>query len=95
MICIPIVAKDQRAALIQMERSFPLADILELRIDQIKNLDLEKLLRRKRGKVLVTNRRKDEGGGFCGTERERVELLKEALALGESPWPREMDRLSS
>jgi len=82
MICIPIVAKDQRAALIQMERSFPLADILELRIDQIKNLDLEKLLRRKRSKVLVTNRRKDEGGGFCGTERERVELLKEALALG-------------
>jgi 3-dehydroquinate dehydratase type I len=82
MICIPIVAKDQRAALIQMERSFPLADILELRIDQIKNLHLENLLRRKRGKVLVTNRRKDEGGGFCGTERERVELLKEALALG-------------
>lgn len=82
MICIPIVAKDQRAALIQMERSFPLADILELRIDQIKNLNLENLLRRKRGKVLVTNRRKDEGGGFCGTERERLELLKEALALG-------------
>jgi 3-dehydroquinate dehydratase type I len=82
MICIPIVAKDQRAALMQMERGFPLADILELRIDQIKNLNLEGLLRRKRGKVLVTNRRKDEGGGFSGTERERVELLKEAVALG-------------
>jgi 3-dehydroquinate dehydratase type I len=82
MICIPIVAKDQRAALMQMERGFPLADILELRIDQIKNLNLEGLLRRKRGRVLVTNRRKDEGGGFSGTERERVELLKEAVALG-------------
>jgi len=81
-ICISIVAKDQRAALIQMEGSFPLADILELRIDQIKNLGLEGLLRRKRGKVLVTNRRKDEGGGFSGTERERVDLLKEAVALG-------------
>lgn len=82
MICIPIVAKDQRAALMQMERGFPLADILELRIDRIKNLNLEGLLRRKRGRVLVTNRRKDEGGGFSGTERERVELLKEAVALG-------------
>lgn len=82
MICIPIVAKDQRAALMQMERGFPLADILELRIDQIKNLNLEGLLRWKRGRVLVTNRRKDEGGGFSGTERERVELLKEAVALG-------------
>jgi len=82
MICIPIVAKDQRAALMQMERGFPLADILELRIDQIKNLNLEGLLRWKRGRVLVTNRRKDEGGGFSGTERERVKLLKEAVALG-------------
>jgi 3-dehydroquinate dehydratase type I len=82
MICIPIVAKDQRTALAHMERGFPLADILELRIDQIRNLNLKGLLRRKRGKVLVTNRRKDEGGGFFGTERERVELLKEAVALG-------------
>ena len=82
MICIPIVAKDQRAALLQMERGFPLADILELRIDRIRNVNLEKLLRRKRGRVLVTNRRRDEGGGFSGTERQRVELLKEAVALG-------------
>lgn len=82
MICISIVAKDQRVALMQMEKGFPLADILELRIDQIRNLNLEGLLRWKRGRVLVTNRRKDEGGGFSGTERERVELLKEAVALG-------------
>jgi 3-dehydroquinate dehydratase type I len=82
MICIPIVAKDQRAALVQMERGFPLADILELRIDQIRNVNLENLMRRKRGKILVTNRRKDEGGGFSGTERQRVELLKEAVELG-------------
>ena len=82
MICIPIVAKDQGAALVQMERGFPLADILELRIDQIRNVNLENLMRRKRGKILVTNRRKDEGGEFSGTERQRVELLKEAVELG-------------
>jgi len=82
MICIPITARTHKAALIQMERGFPLADILELRIDQIRNLNLEKLMGGKQGKILVTNRRRDEGGGFSGTERERVELLKEAVALG-------------
>jgi len=82
MICIPIIARTQDAALIQIERGFPLADILELRIDRIKNVNLEKLMSGKRGKVLVTNRRKDEGGGFSGTERESMELLKEAVALG-------------
>ena len=82
MICIPIIARTQDAALMQMRRSFPLADILELRIDQIPNINLEKLMVGKRGKILVTNRGRDEGGGFSGTERERVELLKEAVALG-------------
>ncbi len=82
MICIPIMARTQSTALMQMERGFPLADILELRIDQINGLDLEALMSGKQGKILVTNRRRDEGGGFSGTERERVELLKEAVALG-------------
>ena len=82
MICIPIVARTQDAALMQMEKSFPLADILELRIDHIEDVNLEKLMSKKRGKILVTNRRRDEGGGFSGTEVERVELLKEAVGLG-------------
>jgi 3-dehydroquinate dehydratase type I len=82
MICIPIMANTQDAALMQIERSFPLADILELRIDHIEDVNLEALMSRKRGKILVTNRRKDEGGRFSGTEGERVELLKEAVGLG-------------
>jgi len=82
IICIPIIARTHEAALTQMERSSPLADILELRIDQIRNTNLEKLMSGKRGKILVTNRRKDEGGRFSGTERKRVELLKEAVELG-------------
>jgi 3-dehydroquinate dehydratase type I len=84
MICIPICAKTQEAALAQMDRALPLADVLELRIDQIRDLDLEQLMNGKRNdkRILVTNRRKDEGGGFPGSERERVELLKAAVTLG-------------
>lgn len=82
MICIPIAARTNEAALAQMERGSPLADCLELRIDQIRGIDLEQLMNGKGTRILVTNRRVDEGGAFPGTERERVELLKDAVALG-------------
>ena len=84
MICIPIVASTTQAALAQMEKGAPLADVLELRIDQMGDVDLEQLMNGKRhGKqILVTNRREDEGGGFSGSESERVALLKDAVALG-------------
>lgn len=84
MICIPIVATTTDDAVAQMERGAPLADVLELRIDQIRDVDLEQLMNGKRAgtQILVTNRRKDEGGGFPGSESERVALLKDAVALG-------------
>lgn len=81
MICIPIVADTMEDALRQMEKSASLADILELRIDRIKDLRLQKLMNEKETKIVVTNRRRDEGGEFSGSEQERIELLKEAVAL--------------
>ena len=84
MICIPICAKTTEAAVTQMEKAASLADVLELRIDQIRNADLERLMNVKQAgkQILVTNRRKDEGGGFPGSEQERVALLKDAVDLG-------------
>jgi 3-dehydroquinate dehydratase type I len=84
MICIPIVAATTETAIIQMEKGASLADVLELRIDQIRDVDLKQLMngRRSGTRILVTNRHKDEGGGFSGSEQERVALLKDAVALG-------------
>jgi len=84
VLCIPICAATTEAALAQMEQAYPLADCLELRIDQIKDCHLEQLMQRRQpGKrILVTNRREDEGGGFRGSERERIAFLQEAVALG-------------
>jgi 3-dehydroquinate dehydratase-1 len=84
MICIPIVAKTTKEAVAQMARSAALADILELRIDQIADVDLPRLMEARRDGtlILVTNRRREEGGGFLGTERERVRFLLDAVALG-------------
>jgi 3-dehydroquinate dehydratase type I len=84
VLCIPICATTTEAALAQMEQAYPLADCLELRIDRIRDCNLEQLMQRRQpGKrILVTNRREDEGGGFPGSERERIALLQEAVALG-------------
>jgi 3-dehydroquinate dehydratase type I len=84
MLCIPICATTTEAALAQMEQAYPLADCLELRIDQIRDCNLEQLMKRRRPGtgILVTNRSKAEGGGFLGSERERIALLQEAVALG-------------
>jgi len=81
MICIPVVAATNEEALGQRDKCFPLADVVELRIDFIRNANLGKLISAKRGKVLVTARKKDEGGNFEGDEKERLSLLGEAVAL--------------
>ena len=87
MICIPIIAMTNEEALLKMESSFPQADIVELRIDYIRNINLNELVSTKRAgayrnmPLLITNRKTDEGGRFEGSERERVALLKEAVEL--------------
>ena len=81
MICIPVVAATNEEAMKQMDKCFPLADVVELRIDFIGNVNLRKLLSAKTGKILVTARGKDEGGHFEGDEKERFSLLSEAVIL--------------
>jgi 3-dehydroquinate dehydratase type I len=56
--------------------------ILELRIDSIRRVNLKKLIARRKGPILITNRSQDEGGYFAGTEEERVAFLLEAVSLG-------------
>ena len=82
MICIPVTAKTNDDALKRMEASFLLADMVELRIDSMREPNLEKLLAAKKGPVIVTARRREEGGFFAGSERERIALLREAARRG-------------
>ena len=82
MICIPIAAATTDAAILRMEHAALLADLVELRIDRIPGVDMKRLLTARRTPVIVTNRSRQEGGGFTGTEEERVERLKEAVCLG-------------
>lgn len=81
MICASLVAGAMDEALEKISNNSHHADLLELRIDLIADLDLPALMEAKTGPVLVTNRRREEGGGFRGTEEERISLLCEAVRL--------------
>jgi 3-dehydroquinate dehydratase/shikimate dehydrogenase len=58
------------------------ADLVELRLDSVRDLDLEGALADRRTPVLVTCRPRWEGGRFGGSEEERRRILTQALALG-------------
>lgn len=82
MICIPVHAATTEAALEKMNRAYAMAGVVELRLDGMADPDLPRLLAAKAGKIVITNRRRDEGGRFDGSEDRRIALLREAAALG-------------
>jgi len=69
MICASLVAGTMETALEKMAAGFRRADLLELRIDRIADLDLPMLLKAKKGPVLVTNRRREEGEASAGQRK--------------------------
>jgi shikimate dehydrogenase/3-dehydroquinate dehydratase type I len=85
VICIPITAERQAGALREIEAVAHHADVVEIRMDLIRDGDLRTLMDAARkcpepAKILVTNRpgRNREDAG----ERERIAVLKEAVFLG-------------
>ena len=58
------------------------ADLVELRLDTVCDLDVEGALADRTRPVLVTCRPVWEGGRFTGSEEERHGILRRALALG-------------
>ena len=61
MIAVPITASTTRGAIKDMREAYALADLIELRLDFIKDINknkLKKLLQNKRKKIIVTDRKK-------------------------------------
>ena len=87
MICIPITARSPEDTVSEMISASKHADIVELRIDYIPELQnaeecIEESLKRKTKPVIITNRPEREGGKFNGSEQDRLCLLQKAIDLG-------------
>ena len=81
-LCIPVVETTIGKALIAIKKANRLADLIELRVDYLRNLELPLLLQNRKKPFIVTNRRKEEGGQYRGEERRRLSVLQEAIDLG-------------
>lgn len=80
-LCVTVTA-DRLAELRQRRDAVRDADMVELRLDTVRDPDVSGALAGRRLPVIVTCRPSWEGGQFTGSEEERKRILAAALALG-------------
>ncbi|HEY6510034.1 MAG TPA: type I 3-dehydroquinate dehydratase, partial [Vicinamibacterales bacterium] len=81
LLCETVTA-DTLGALRAGRDAATVGDLVELRLDGLRDLDVAGALAGRRVPAVVTCRAKWEGGRFDGTEEERKAILARALALG-------------
>lgn len=84
-ICISVNGKTLKSFLLQLEQSQTLANFVELRVDYIKNINLEMLsiiAKRTNKRSILCCRAKKEGGNFEGTLEKQNEILQMGNNLG-------------
>ena len=81
-ICVSIVETTVGKALGAIKEANRLADLIELRMDYLKEPRLEPLMMGRKRPFVVTCRPKEERGKYSGDEGKRFGILKEAVTLG-------------
>jgi 3-dehydroquinate dehydratase/shikimate dehydrogenase len=81
-ICVAVREATNEGTVLAARRAAQWADIVEIRADFIRDLDVPRLLGSKSCPILFTLRSRQEGGAYTGTERDRLATLLEAAACG-------------
>jgi len=80
LIAVPITANSLKGAETEIANADRVADLIELRLDMLKGeFDAGALVKKAGNPVIVTCRRRAEGGKFGGSEKERIGILLGAL----------------
>lgn len=84
MLCVTIARTRHRHTIAEHQQVAELgAKLVELRLDYIgRSIDLTRLLKNRPTAVVLTCRRKEDGGRWERTEEERLMLLRSAIAMG-------------
>jgi len=80
-LCVTVTA-DTMAELRTRRDEVTDADMVELRLDMVKDPSAAAALEGRKHPVIITCRPKSQGGHFTGSEEERRAILSEALSLG-------------
>src|SRR5690349_21191386 len=81
-LVVETVTAESMADLVARRDGADAADIVELRLDGVRDLDVARALAGRRSPAIVTCRPTWEGGRFDGAEDERLRILAQAAALG-------------
>lgn len=82
LICVALSGPASIDILLQAKSAAPLADVLEIRLDSMKQPAITPFIGTIATPLLFTNRAAWEGGNFPGSEEDRVGLLHEAITAG-------------
>ncbi len=84
MLCVTIARTRHKHTISEHQQVAELgAKLAELRLDYIgRSIDLGRLLKNRPTPVVITCRRKEDGGRWDRTEEERLMLLRSAIAMG-------------
>src|SRR6188508_1864945 len=80
-LCVTVTA-DTTAELRTRRDQVVDAEMVELRLDTVKDPSAAAALEGRKQPVIITCRPKSQGGHFAGSEEERRSILAEALSLG-------------
>src|SRR5262249_60418268 len=81
LLCVTVTAETMAGLRVRRDAVVD-ADLVELRLDTVRDPAPAAALDGRRRPVIVTCRPTWEGGCFAGSEEERKRILAEALALG-------------
>jgi 3-dehydroquinate dehydratase / shikimate dehydrogenase len=84
MLCVTVARTRHKHTIAEHQQVADLgAKLVELRLDYIgRSIDLSRLLKNRPTPVVITCRRREDGGRWEKTEEERLMLLRSAIAMG-------------
>jgi 3-dehydroquinate dehydratase / shikimate dehydrogenase len=81
-LCVTVTADSMAALRERRDLASRHADLVELRLDGVRDLDIEGALAGRRVPVVLTCRSRSEGGAFDGAEEQRLAFLAQAVRQG-------------
>jgi 3-dehydroquinate dehydratase / shikimate dehydrogenase len=81
-VCVSIRESTSAGTIASLARAAEWADLVEVRADYVRDLDIHSILQAKTCPVIFTLRSREEGGEFQGSEKIRLEMIVQAFRAG-------------
>ena len=94
-VAASLAPQDTDSCLQDLERLAPKIGMAEVRLDLMRTFDIEKLVTCSQVPLILTCRPQREHGGYAGSERERLAILRTAYEFGCAYIDVEADSLDS